>query len=340
MLMKTKISNHQKAIKWYVIALSCLSIVIIVVCLCVGRYQINVSDLISVFNHNDVNNATSYNILIHIRIPRVLLAYLIGVALSVSGAAYQSLFHNKLVSPGVLGVDAGACVGAGICILLGVNVVGRTAIAFLCGIIAACLALVIQRFSKNKSALVLVLAGIVVSAFMNAIIGIIKYIADGENKLASITFWMLGSIVNAEMEQVYFLLPFVVVCTFILLAMSWRLNAMSLGEKEALSVGVSYRKERLLIICASTLITSVAVSISGSIDWVGLIIPNIARSLVGSNNQRMIPITMLLGGMFMTIVDTMARSISPNEIPLGIITGLFGAISYFFILVSKKGVES
>ncbi len=338
--MRIKTSDQQKSIKGYVIALMCLSVVVIAGCLCIGRYPVNVHDLISLFDPNDTHNTAGYNVLIHIRIPRILLAYLIGVALSVSGAAYQSLFHNRLVSPGVLGVDAGACVGAGICILLGINTFGRTAIAFICGITAACLALLIQRFSKNKSALVLVLAGIVVSAFMNAIIGIIKYIADGENKLASITFWMLGSIVDAEIEQVYFLLPFVVVCTLILLIMAWRLNAMSLGEKEAMSVGINYRKERLLIICASTLVTSVAVSISGSIDWVGLIIPNIARNLVGSNNQRMIPITILLGGIFMTIVDTIARSISPNEIPLGIITGLFGAVAYFFILVSKKGVES
>lgn len=325
-------------IKKYILVLTFVSIAVALICLCAGRYRFALKDVIFVFA-GDHASSTGYNVMKHIRIPRVLLSYLIGIALAVSGAAYQSLFHNRLISPGVLGVNSGACVGAGICILMGCGTVARVFFAFVFGIAAALLALGIQKISKNKSALVLVLAGIVVSALMNALIGIIKYMADGENKLASITFWMLGSIADAEISHVYFLLPFVIVCTGIILAMGWRLNAMSLGEREAMSVGINYKRERLIVICCSTLLTSVSISISGSIDWVGLIIPNIVRSLVGGDNRKILPLTILLGGIFMMIVDTLARSISPNEIPLGIITGLFGAIAYFFILISKKGID-
>ena len=333
-----KLNKSNRSVVYGIIILLFVSVITCGFCLCIGRYSIPPKDTISFLIGNLEHDTASFNVLYHIRIPRILLSYLIGIALSASGAAYQSLFHNRLVSPGVLGVNSGACVGAGICILMGTSIAVRTITSFSTGILAAFLALLIQKCAKNKSPIVLVLAGVVVSALMNSIIGIIKYIADGKNKLASITFWMLGSIADSEINQVYLLLPFVAVCCTVILLMSWRLNAMSLGEKEALSVGINYKAERLLIICCSTLLTSVTVSISGSIDWVGLIIPNISRSVVGSDNRKMLPITILLGGIFMTIVDTLARSISPNEIPLGIITGLFGSVIYFFILISKRGI--
>lgn len=336
--MKTKFYLHNRT-KELVFLLGIISVITIFLCLCIGRYHIEINDVLSLFDLRNGTETPAKNILLHIRIPRVLLAYLIGVALSVSGAAYQGLFHNRLVSPGVLGVNSGACVGASLCILLNAGTAERITVSFLFGIVAALMALAIQKFSRNKSSLVLVLAGIVVSAFMNAMIGIIKYVADGQDKLASITFWLLGSIANAEMSHVYLVLPFVTICSAIILSMGWRLNAMSLGEKEALSVGINYKAVRLIIVLCSTLLTSVSVSISGSIDWIGLIIPNISRSIVGANHRKMLPISMLFGGIFMTIVDTVARSISPNEIPLGIITGLFGAVTYLVILLNKKGIE-
>ena len=336
--MKTKFYLHNRT-KEIVFLLGIISVITIFICLGLGRYHIEINDVLSLFDLRNGTETPAKNILLHIRIPRVLLAYLMGVALSVSGAAYQGLFHNRLVSPGVLGVNSGACVGASLCILLNAGTAERITVSFLFGIVAALMALVIQKFSRNKSSLVLVLAGIVVSAFMNAMIGIIKYVADGQDKLASITFWLLGSIANAEMSHVYLVLPFVTICSAIILSMGWRLNAMSLGEKEALSVGINYKAVRLIIVLCSTLLTSVSVSISGSIDWIGLIIPNISRSIVGANHRKMLPISMLFGGIFMTIVDTVARSISPNEIPLGIITGLFGAVTYLVILLNKKGIE-
>ena len=316
-----------------------VSLVMMIMCLCVGRYKLSLTDIWNVIRYGkSCGDLSAYNVLVHIRLPRILISYLIGIALSVSGAAYQSLFNNRLISPGILGVDAGACVGAGICILLGVGSFGITTVAFVFGLLSAALTLMKQKVARSSSPLLLVLAGMVVGALMNSAIGIIKYLADGENKLASLTFWMLGDISGAEMKQVLWVLPVVVICTTILLLMGMRLNAISLGEKEASSLGINYKRNRMIIVCCSTLLTCMSVSIAGSIDWIGLIIPNIVRSIFGCDNKKIIPYSILFGGVFMVIVDTLARTLSPSEIPLGIITGIFGAVVYFFIIIGKKGV--
>lgn len=326
--------------KFYIsmLIIALVSFVIILACLCVGRYRISILELIDVLLAGETNT-TAYNILWHIRIPRVCISYVIGVALSVSGTVYQSFFNNRLVSPGLLGVEAGACVGAGICILLGAGAFVTSLTSFGFGIVAAVLAVIIQKIAKSDSITTLVLAGVVVSALMNACIGLIKYIADGENKLASITFWMLGDLSGAEMEDLFLLLPVVIVCTTFLIAIRWRLNALSLGEKEAMALGINYKVETAFVVAAATLLTSISVCISGTIGWVGLIIPNVARGLFGNDNKQTIPSSILLGGVFMVIVDTLARTLSPSEIPLGIITGFLGALTYVVIL-ARKGASA
>lgn len=336
--MEQSLSQNKKKFFIYMIAIMFLSVIVIGICLCVGRYNISIAELISALL-GEQKQTTAYNILWHIRIPRICVSYVIGTALAVSGTVYQSLFNNRLVSPGLLGVEAGACVGAGICILLGAGAVLTSVVSFGFGIFAAILAVVIQRVSKSESATTLVLSGVIVSALMNANIGLIKYIADGKDKLASITFWMLGDLSGAELEDLYLLLPIVVVCSAFLYFMRWRLNALSLGEKEAKSLGINYKLETVLVISSATLLTSVSVCISGTIGWVGLIIPNIAKGLFGNDNKQIIPVSLLLGGIFMVIVDTLARTLSPSEIPLGIITGFLGAITYVVILV-KKGASA
>ena len=336
-MLMNNLHKQRKRILWIVL-LSILSVIVMMICLCIGRYSLSIADLIDVLMHGKACvSMSSYNVLIHIRLPRIILSYLIGAALSVAGAAYQSLFNNRLISPGILGVDAGACVGAGICILNGIGMFGTTVTAFIFGLLAAGLSLLIQKITRKSSTLVLILAGMIVSALMNSAIGIIKYMADGENKLASITFWMLGDISGAELIHVKWMLPIVLLCTVILLLMGMRLNALSLGEKEAMSLGLDYKRNRIIIVCCSTMLTCISVSIAGSIDWVGLIIPNIVRSIFGCDNKQIIPFSILFGGIYMVIVDTLARTLSPSEIPLGIITGLFGAIVYAIIIVRKKG---
>lgn len=338
LLQSKRSGNYKKNFLWEMLILVIVSVFTVLICLCIGRYDVDVRDVFSFLIGNDVSHSTSGNVLYHIRLPRICVAYVIGVALAVSGAVYQSLFNNRLVSPGVLGVEAGACVGAGICILLGMSTLMVSLASFALGVVSALLAVFIQRMTKSASASTLVLAGVVVSALMNAIIGLVKYIADGENKLASITFWMLGDLSGAEMSDLCYLLPIVVICTIILFVMRWRLNALSLGEKEATSLGINYKFETILVVMLATLLTSISVSISGTIGWVGLIIPNVSRSIWGSDNKKIIPASILLGGIFMVIVDTIARTVAPSEVPLGVITGFLGAITFVIILI-KKGEE-
>lgn len=312
-----------------------ISVFLMCVCMCIGRYKISLTELFGILVCQDNNNTTVYNVLYHIRIPRIMVAYIIGMALACSGVAYQSLFNNRLVSPGILGVDAGACVGAGICILLGYNSVMISFCAFLMGTVSAFLAVTIQKLARSDSTSILVLAGIIVSALMNSAIGLIKYLADTHNKLASITFWIMGDLSGAELSDLYVLLPVTVLCLSIIYFFRWRLNAFSLGVRTATSLGINYKSESLLLILCATLLTSVSVSVAGSIGWVGLIIPNVARGIYGSDNKKIIPASILLGGIFMVVVDTLARSLSPTEIPLGIITGILGAITFLYIIIQK-----
>ena len=326
--------SSNKTYRLFLVLIIFISVLIVFACMCIGRYSITIHQMISAL-FGKSQNTTIHNILWHIRIPRVCVSYIIGVALAVSGAVYQSLFNNRLISPGLLGVEAGACVGAGLGILLGAGAVLISTMSFLFGALAAVLAVFIQRVAKSESTTTLILSGVIVSALMNATIGLIKYLADGKNKLASITFWMLGDLSGAELKDLLFILPIVTVCAGYFILTSWRLNGISLGEKEAKSMGINYRLESLLVVAAATLLTSASISISGTIGWVGLIIPNISRGLMGFDNKKMIPCCILLGGIFMVVVYTIARTLSPSEIPLGIITGFLGAITYIVILLRK-----
>ncbi len=338
---KTKRQNifaeRNRSFKTVVFLLLAFSLIVMLACFCVGRFPVSIKELFSlIFGRGDEIRASAKNVLVHIRAPRIFLSYIIGAALSLSGTVYQNLFNNRLVSPGILGVDAGACVGAGIGILLGWGNVLVTVFSFAVGFIAAIMSVGIQKMTKSTSPVVLVLAGVVVSALMNALIGLIKFMADGQNKLASITFWMMGDLSNAEMKHVFYLMPIVLVCSVVLYMMRWRMNAVSLGEKEALSLGINYKRERLIIVMCATLLTSVSVSISGSIGWVGLIIPNVSRTFFKNDTQKLIPVSIFLGGIFMVVVDTLARTLSATEIPLGIITGFLGAIVYGVIIIKRR----
>lgn len=337
----TKADKRYRTICLIVIASTVLCVM---VCLCLGRYWISPSDILKIISNSLFSteysvDGSAENILRFIRIPRICTAYLVGIALSISGAVYQSIFNNPLVSPDILGVDSGACVGAGIAILLNLSAPMMTLLAFFMGLCAIILAFGLQSVFKSRSSLTLVLAGIIVSAFMNAIVGLIKYLADSQEKLSSFLFWTLGDLSGVKMADALYLFPIVFVCVAILLGMSWRMNAISLGESEAKSIGIHFRRERLIVILCATLLTSASISVSGTVGWIGLIVPHIARIVCGDNNRRLLPLSVLVGGPFMVVADTLARTLSPSEIPLGIITGFFGAIVYTIVL-AKKGVRT
>ena len=314
-------------------------IVLVLAALCMGRYSMNPADVwnaaLSKIRRTTVSKAME-NVVFVVRIPRILTALLIGAALSLSGAVYQSAFRNPLVSPDLLGVSSGASVGAAVAIVLGLGTRFTQLFAFLGGISAVLLTTALPRLLRNNANMMLVLSGIIVSSFMSAVLGIMKFISDEQNQLASIVFWQMGSLSKVNMPQLLSVAPAIAVCAAILLAVSWRLNILSFGEQEAQTVGVNVPRLRGIVIICASLLTASSVCISGTIGWVGLVIPHLGRLMCGSDNTKLLPVAALLGGAFLLVIDTCARTVTSMEIPLSILSGLVGAPFYAWLLYRQK----
>jgi len=265
-----------------------------------------------------------------IRLPRVLFTVVVGSGLSVAGASYQSIFKNPLVSPYILGVSSGAAFGAALAILLNRNVYLIQTFAFFFGILATLLAYFLAKEKGKVSVLSLVIAGVIVNSFFQALVGMAKYFADTENQLPSIVFWIMGSFSGVDWGNISILIV-ILVCIGVMYAIRWYLNIMSMNDEEAKSLGVDVYKFRKVIIVVSTLITALAVSVVGIVGWVGLIIPHVSRLIVGPDNVKVIPVSILLGGLFLLIADDLARTITTGEIPIGILTSLVGAPFFAYL---------
>lgn len=275
-----------------------------------------------------------------IRIPRIAAAMMIGAMLSLSGAVYQGVFQNPLVSPDILGVSAGASVGAAGAILLGLGVAERQIAAFLGGILAVILATTIPKLLRNGTNLVLVLSGIIVGGFLSSILAIMKFVAEEQTELSTIVFWQMGSLAAIDKSEVIAITPAFVVGFILMVALSWRINILSFGDREARSLGVDPRLVRGITVVSASLLTASAVSICGTIGWIGLVIPHLSRLLAGSDHVKMIPVTLVSGALFLLIIDTIARSLLTVEIPLSILTGLIGAPCYAWLLYRQRATIS
>ena len=277
-------------------------------------------------------------VVLNIRLPRVALSALVGAGLSVAGTAYQGMFRNPMVSPDILGASNGAGFGAALGILLSFNYFGVTVSAFVCGVGAVALAWCISRASRMNGTLAMVLAGIVVGSLFSAGTSFIKLVADTEQQLPAITYWLMGSLSSAKTRDLQFALIPALIGMVPLFLLRWRINLLTLGEEEARSLGVHTTRLRLVIVVCATLITSACVSVSGMIGWVGLVIPHFARMLFGHDYKRLIPASMLLGGAFLMVVDNIARLATSGEIPLGILTSVVGA-PVFVWLILRGGAD-
>lgn len=275
-------------------------------------------------------------VVMNIRLPRILLAMLIGGGLSIAGAAFQGMFANPLVSPDILGVSAGAGFGASIGILLFGTGITMQIFSLLMGMAAIGFTFLIGGSKREMPIFMLVLAGVVTSALFQALISLVKFLADPEEKLPSITYWLMGSLGTASYSDLFIGGPLILTGIIILYVVRWRLNILSLSDEEAKSLGISVMKMKWLVIIGATLITSAAVAIAGIIGWVGLIIPHIARMLVGSNNQYVLPASVSIGAMYLLMIDNLARSLTSAEIPLSILTAIVGA-PFFAYLLRKTG---
>jgi iron complex transport system permease protein len=310
--------------------------------LMVGRYPIKLHDLLvlvwqHISNSRMDTESAGYLVLFRVRLPRMLAAILVGAALSGSGACYQGIFRNPMVEPSLLGVTAGAAFGAALAILLSLSVGLIQCMAFAFGLFAVFITSALSAIvnKHGDKTLTLILCGIVTGTLFSAFLSLAKYVADPYSKLPAITYWLMGSLASITIADIKFAYIFGIIGMVPLMLLRWRINAMAFGDDEAKTLGVNTTLIRTIVICASTLMTATAVSISGMIGWVGLVIPHLARMLVGPSFAVLLPTSILLGALFLLLVDTISRIAFPIEIPLGILTAIMGAP--FFVALLARG---
>ena len=326
---------------WKMLALWILPLAIAIASLGMGRFEVDFITVVKILTSHilpieETWTQMEYNVVMTVRLPRIILALLIGAGLSISGASFQGMFANPLVSADILGVAAGAGFGASIGILLFGNGYVTQGFALIFGLAAIGFTYVIGGVRKNLPIFILVLAGVVTSSLFNALISLTKFVADPEEKLPAITYWLVGSLGTASYRDLYTAGPIILVGIIILLAVRWRINLLTLPDDEAKSLGISVTALKWTVIAGATLCTAAAVAIAGIVGWVGLIIPHIARMIVGSNNERVLPVSLALGGAYLLIIDTLARTLTAAEIPLSILTAIVGA-PFFAYLLRKTG---
>lgn len=336
---RPKHDNNTRPLKFVVGGLIGLLAVLVVVTLCLGPYSIAPGETLRILAGTvlpiDADwSKMAYNVVVQVRLPRIVGAILVGAALAVAGTAYQGTFRNPLVSPDLLGVSSGACIGAALAILSGAGALIVQGAAFVGGILAVACTVSIPRILKRDSTLTLVLSGIIVGGFAGSILGIIKYLADPETELPDIVYWQMGSLAKVDYDSLVYVAPVIAVAVAVLLSMRWRVNVLSLGDHEAKALGVNLKLERGLVILFATLLTASATSLAGTIGWVGLVIPHLARFVVGPNASRSLPVACVMAAVFVLVVDTLAR-ITGIEIPLGILTGLIGT-PFFIVLLARQ----
>lgn len=315
-----------------------LPIVASLICIGIGRYSISLGEILNSIRGNlfggvelvDTVEMTLWNI----RLPRILLALLVGAGLSASGCAYQSLFSNPLATPDTLGVASGASFGAALAILIGLEFMGIQLVSMMFGGITVYLTVLAGKSKVKKGMSSVVLAGIMIGSLFNALISLVKFMADTESQLPEITYWLMGTLNTAGFDSLKLGAPFILGGILILVLLRWRLNLLPLGDEEAMSMGVNLKLLRGVTIFCATAITASCVSMCGQVGWVGLLVPHMCRMKFGNNHLAFLPASIFTGAAFMVIVDTVARSASAAELPISILTAIIGAP--FFIILMRK----
>lgn len=326
-----------KIVIW--ILLIILPIFLFFVSFLLGRYPVAPVDVVKtvlspIFPSLTVSPAVS-SIVFNIRLPRIIAALAVGASLAIAGSTFQGIFRNPLVSPDLLGVSQGAGFGAALAILLSLGNAFIQLFAFIFGIISVFITYTISKVYRAGEILVLVLAGTAVSAFFSALISGTKFIADPYDKLPQITFWLMGSLSSITFEVLAMISIPLIIGLVIILVLRWHLNILSMGDEEARSLGLNPDKIRVIVIAACTLVTSAAVSISGVIGWVGLVVPHICRMIVGPDHKVLVPASLSFGASFLLLIDTLSRTVISIEIPLGILTAIIGVPIFLYLL--RKG---
>lgn len=301
-----------------------------------GRYPVSPVDVVKtilspIFPQLSVSSTVN-TIVWQIRLPRILAALLVGASLSMAGTAFQGIFKNPLVSSDLLGVSNGAGFGAALAILLSGSGAVIQVFAFIFGIISVSITYLISKAYKAGGILILVLSGVAISAFFNSLVSGIKFIADPEDKLPEIVYWLMGSLASVTMNEIIMIIIPLFIGFIVLYLLRWQMNILAMGDEEAQSLGLNPSRIRLIIIAACTLLTSAAVSISGIIGWIGMIIPHMARMIVGPDNKVLLPASLSLGASFLLLIDNISRVVISIEIPIGILTAVIGVPIFLYLL--------
>lgn len=322
-------------------AMAVLVVVLAAVSLLLGRFPISPAEALAMLANQvapDLIEPTWTNqqasIFFNVRLPRIVLALLIGCCLASAGAAFQGTFQNPLVSPDLLGASQGAALGAAIAILMGLSSIQISMWAFVFSLITVGLVVFISMHARGNPITVVILAGVMVSSLFSAGVSYTKLVADPNDMLPAITYWLMGSLTGAKFADIKLVIVPMVIGLVTLLALRWRINILTMGDDEAATMGVNARLVRLLVMVAATLVTASSVAVSGMIGWVGLVIPHLCRMLIGCDYRKLLPASMVMGAGFLLLVDDVARVATTMEIPIGILTAFVGA-PFFLYLITK-----
>lgn len=324
-----------------ILSLFVLLVIVAIVTTSLGSYNVSLKSMLSVIAYklDLVNSADdlSKTIIWEMRIPRILLVIAVGIALSSAGTVYQGTFRNPLVDPFILGVSSGAAFGAAIAIILPRFPLSMQLSAFLFSILGVFGAYTFARVRGQTPLVTLILAGIIINSLFSSLVSVLQYLSNN-SELREIVFWLLGGFYYSVWTDVYKILPVVIVGTVLIWLLSWKLNILTLGDEEAQSLGINTERVKITLIILATLITSISVSTVGIIAWVGLMMPHAARLLIGPDHRYLIPASALMGGIFLLICDTMARSLTNAEIPIGILTSILGTPYLVFLIKTKRKI--
>lgn len=324
-----------------ILILFAVLIAVIIGSVVLGRYPIGLKELLGIvgsrlFDIEPFWTPVQESLLLQHRLPRILLACLVGCCLSSAGAAYQGVFQNPMAAPDILGASSGAAFGAALAILLDLNSTMIILLAFVCSMATVAVVIYTGNMAKGKRVLGLVLAGIMIGSLVSSGTSFIKLVADPDDQLPAITYWLMGSLNGTMPNDVKLAIIPMAVGLVPLFLLRWRINILTFGDDEAQTMGVNAKRLRTVVILCSTLVTAASVAVSGVIGWVGLVIPHLTRRMVGNNYRHLMPASMLFGAIFLLLVDDISRNLLATEIPIGILTSFIGA-PFFIYLISRDG---
>ena len=320
-----------------VILLIVLPIIISIVCLGIGRLSIPINEIIDYFLGKDITPQNRL-ILSNVRFPRIISAIFVGASLPLAGLIFQSFFSNPLATPDTLGVASGASFGAALAILLGFNIFATEFTAFIFGIITIVIT-GITGIRREESKQTIILSGIIIGSLFQSLISLVKFVADTDTVLPSITFFLMGSFQSIGKETLYVSCPIIFVSILIIFLLRWRINLLTVDDEVVKTMGINIMLLRTVVIVIATIITSISIAMAGQVGWVGLIVPHFCRMLVGENHTRLVPFTISIGICFMVIIDTIARSMFAAEIPISVLTSFIGAPFFIYMIRSREGVK-